>query len=367
MTSDFDPATFRLPAGARAYLVGGAVRDALLGRPTEDRDFVVLGATPQGMLDAGFLAVGRDFPVFLHPKTKEEYALARSERKTGAGYHGFVFHTDPSVRLEDDLLRRDLTINAIACPSADFSGNWQSELVDPYGGVADLRAGVLRHVSPAFAEDPVRILRLARFAARFVEFQVAPETQALMQQMVRAGEVRALVAERVWQEIARGLVEAAPERMFEVLQRCGALAELVPELAEAEALEQAMQAVRRLPAELNLRSAALGLPRARMTSLRAPSEVQDLSRAASASLPEHTPEALFTFCQSLDLFRKPQRFAQALQVIEAKRGEALDPIYARAAAAAQGVEIAPLAAQFEGAALGEAIRAERITAISAIL
>lgn len=211
----------------KTYVVGGAVRDSLLGLPVQDRDYVVTGATPAHMLSLGFKPVGKDFPVFLHPSSHEEYALARTERKTAAGYQGFVFHTDPSVTLEQDLIRRDLTINAIA---QDEDG----KLFDPYHGVEDLRAGVFRHVSDAFAEDPVRILRLARFAARFSRpphaFTVAPETMDLMKAMVAAGEVDALVAERVWQEIARGLMEQTPSRMFEVLRECGALARLMPEL-----------------------------------------------------------------------------------------------------------------------------------------
>ncbi len=207
----------------KTWIVGGAVRDALLGEPVNDRDWVVTGASPQDMLDAGYLPVGKDFPVFLHPKTHEEYALARTERKTGPGYHGFTFHAAPDVTLEDDLVRRDLTINAIA--QAD-----DGTLVDPHGGRRDLEARVLRHVSDAFAEDPVRILRLARFAARWPDFRVAPETMALMRTMVEAGEVDALVAERVWQEVSRGLMEKAPQRMFEVLREAGALARLLPEV-----------------------------------------------------------------------------------------------------------------------------------------
>lgn len=207
----------------KAWVVGGAVRDGLLGEPVNDRDWVVTGASPQQMLEAGYVPVGKDFPVFLHPKTKEEYALARVERKTGPGYHGFAFHAAPDVTLEQDLQRRDLTINAIA---QDADG----ALVDPYGGQRDLRARMLRHVSDAFAEDPVRILRLARFAARWPDFAVAPETAVLMKGMVAAGEVDALVAERVWQELSRGLMERAPGRMFEVLREVGALARLLPEV-----------------------------------------------------------------------------------------------------------------------------------------
>ncbi|NUT63349.1 multifunctional CCA addition/repair protein [Herbaspirillum sp. C9C3] len=207
----------------KTYTVGGAVRDGLLGLPVKDRDHVVVGATPQQLLALGFRPVGKDFPVFLHPETHEEYALARTERKTAPGYKGFDFHAAPDVTLEDDLARRDLTINAIA---QDEDGT----LVDPYHGRADLEARVFRHVSDAFVEDPVRILRVARFAARFADFTVAPQTNALMQRMVDEGEVDALVPERVWQELSRGLMEHKPSRMFEVLRVCGALQRILPEL-----------------------------------------------------------------------------------------------------------------------------------------
>lgn len=207
------------------YLVGGAVRDRLLKLPVHERDWVVVNSNPEQMVCEGYTAVGKDFPVFLHPKTKEEYALARTERKTAPGYKGFQFHTGPDVSLEDDLQRRDLTINAIA---EDSDGN----LVDPYNGQQDLELRVLRHVSPAFAEDPVRILRVARFAAKLAPlgFRVAPETQALMQQMVAAGEADHLVPERVWQETSKALQTEAPQRFIEVLRNCGALAKVYPEI-----------------------------------------------------------------------------------------------------------------------------------------
>ena len=214
-----------LAAGVEIYRVGGAVRDRLLGRPVKEQDFVVVGATAQQMLDLGFRQVGRDFPVFLHPLTHAEYALARTERKTAPGYRGFSVHADPTVTLRQDLERRDLTINALA---EDGDGN----LIDHYGGERDLNARLLRHVSPAFAEDPVRILRVARFATRYVElgFRVADETLELMRRMVQAGEVDALVPERVWQELEKALGEARPSRFFEVLRDCGALQRLFPEL-----------------------------------------------------------------------------------------------------------------------------------------
>lgn len=206
----------------RIYRVGGAVRDKLLGLPVQDTDWVVVGATVDDMLAAGYMPVGKDFPVFLHPKTREEYALARTERKSAPGYKGFVVHASPEVTLEEDLLRRDLTINAIA---EDESGL----LIDPFNGQIDLANGIFRHVSPAFSEDPVRILRLARFAARF-DFVIAPETLQLMREIVASGEVDHLVPERVWQEISRGLMETRPSRMLEVLRECGALARIAPEI-----------------------------------------------------------------------------------------------------------------------------------------
>jgi tRNA nucleotidyltransferase (CCA-adding enzyme) len=221
----------------KIYLVGGAVRDALMQQDAPacppahvDRDWVVVDATPQAMQAQGYLPVGRDFPVFLHPTTREEYALARTERKTAPGYHGFAFHAEPGVTLEDDLARRDLTINAMAVSEAEADDPANAYVMDPYGGRRDLQARVLRHVTPSFAEDPVRILRLARFAARFPDFSVAPDTMDLMRHMVDHGEVDHLVPERVWQELARGLMEQRPSRLFEVLRACGALVRLLPEV-----------------------------------------------------------------------------------------------------------------------------------------
>lgn len=216
------------------YAVGGAVRDKLLGLPVKDRDYVVVGSTPEAMASLGYRPVGKDFPVFLHPHTHEEYALARTERKTGKGYKGFQVHADPDVTLEQDLARRDLTMNAIA-------EDEQGQLIDPYHGVNDIQARVLRHVSPAFSEDPVRILRAARFAARFTEFSVADETMALMRNMVEDGEVDALVPERVWQELAKGLMEQKPSRMFAVLRACGALQRILPELDRLFGVPQTAQ------------------------------------------------------------------------------------------------------------------------------
>jgi tRNA nucleotidyltransferase (CCA-adding enzyme) len=228
----------------KTYLVGGAVRDALMGLPMCDRDWVVTGETPESMQAQGYTQVGRDFPVFLHPHSKEEYALARTERKSGHGYSGFVVHADPDVTLEEDLARRDLTMNAIALPAECLRADGQfdrADLVDPYGGAADIAAGVFRHVTSAFREDPVRILRLARFAARFPGCEVAAATREQMQQIVEAGEVDHLVAERVWQELSKGLMEPRPSRMFEVLRNCGALRRLLPELDRLWGVPQSPQ------------------------------------------------------------------------------------------------------------------------------
>ncbi|MXS84738.1 multifunctional CCA addition/repair protein [Nitrosomonas sp. HPC101] len=206
----------------KVYRVGGAVRDELLGLPVKDQDYVVVGTTPEEMVRLGYRPVGKDFPVFLHPETHEQYALARTERKIARGYRGFAVYASPEVTLQEDLARRDLTINAIA-------RNEAGTMIDPFGGIADLQAGILRHIGPAFVEDPVRVLRVARFAARF-GFQVAPETMALMKEIVHSGETDALVPERVWQEIAHGLMEQHPSRMFHVLRECGALARILPEV-----------------------------------------------------------------------------------------------------------------------------------------
>ena len=218
----------------KTYIVGGAVRDELLGFPVQDKDYVVVGSTPEAMLAAGFKPVGKDFPVFLHPETHDEYALARTERKTAKGYKGFAVHASPEVTLEEDLARRDLTINAIAKSN-------DGQMIDPFNGVQDIKSKTLRHVSDAFTEDPVRILRAARFAARLSDFSVAPETAILMQRMVEDGEVDALVAERVWQELSKGLSEPQPSRMFAVLRSCGALQKILPELDRLWGVPQTAQ------------------------------------------------------------------------------------------------------------------------------
>jgi len=388
------------------YKVGGCVRDELLGLPVKDRDWVVVGATPQDMLAAGYKPVGKDFPVFLHPQTHEEYALARTERKTAPGYTGFAFHAAPDVSLEDDLKRRDLTINAMAETES-------GELIDPYHGREDLDRRVLRHVSPAFMEDPVRILRVARFAARLAafNFQVADDTLQLMRGMVNNGEVDALVPERVWQETVRALGEATPTRFFDVLRDCGALARLFPELDRLYGVPQpeehhpeidtgvhtmlVLQQAARLSSDPKIRFAALvhdlgkgitpkaewpkhkeheerGVPlvEALCERLRVPNDYRDLAilvtryhlhyhRAA-----EMTDIEFLDTLMGLDAFRRPQRFEEFLLACEAdSRGrpgyedqEFDQPtIFRRAYAAAATIDAGALAKQ---GLQGEAIAAE---------
>jgi tRNA nucleotidyltransferase (CCA-adding enzyme) len=405
----------------QTYRVGGAVRDALLGLPVRDHDWVVVGATPHEMITSGYLPVGKDFPVFLHPQTREEYALARTERKTARGYHGFAFHAEPDVTLEQDLARRDLTINAIA-------EDEQGRLIDPYHGQADLRDRWLRHVTGAFREDPVRILRVARFAARFADFRVAPETMALMREMVEAGEVDALVAERVWQELARGLMEDRPSRMFDVLRECGALAKLLPEVERLWGVPQraeyhpevdtgvhlmmVLDMSARLQATLPVRFACLThdlgkgttaaevLPRligheqrsARLLKdmcerLRVPVECRELADVVAR---EHgnihrsaglDAAALLRLLERCDALRKPRRFEDVVLACECdsrgRLGREERPYEPRARlllalAAALAVETAPIAEQarernLSGPQIGERIHRARIEAVAQAL
>ena len=403
----------------QVYEVGGAVRDALLGRPVHDRDWVVVGATPQTLVDAGYLPVGKDFPVFLHPQTREEYALARTERKSAPGYRGFRVHADADVTLEEDLARRDLTINAIARAP-------DGTLIDPFGGQRDLADRVLRHVTDAFREDPVRILRLARFAARLSDFQIAPETLALMRQMVADGEVDALVAERVWQEIARGLSEVRPSRMFEVLREGGALARLLPEVdrlwgvpqdvqyhpeidtgvhlmqvLDMSARLQAPLAVRfaclthdlgkgttpadRLPRHIGHEARSVRLLQDIADRLRVPTDCRELAEVVAR---EHgnihrsgdlSAPALVRLLERCDAFRKPARFSDILLACECDaRGrlgkhEAPYPQRSRllaALVAAQSVDTTAVflqarAAGVEGSGIGQWIHAARVAAVAA--
>jgi tRNA nucleotidyltransferase (CCA-adding enzyme) len=397
------------------YLVGGAVRDKLLGLEPKERDWVVVGATPEQLQAQGYRQVGKDFPVFLHPDSHEEYALARTERKTAPGYHGFAVHASPDVSLEDDLLRRDLTINAMAL--AD-----DGKLIDPYHGQQDLAAKCLRHVSPAFSEDPVRILRVARFAARFAHlgFTVAPETNALMQDMVAAGEVDALVPERVWAETDRALGEQSPVRFFEVLRECGALARLFPEIDCLYGVPQPEQhhpeidtgihtmmvlhQAARLSPQPEVRFAALVhdlgkgttpkeewpkhieheergvvLVEALCERLRVPKAYRELAIAVTRyhlhyhRAAELRPDTLLKLFNSLDAFRRPERFEQFILACEAdSRGrtgyedahfEQAD-VLRRTRDAAAAVTAQDLVAQgLSGAAIGQELDRLRIQAI----
>lgn len=403
------------------YRVGGSVRDELMGRPPGDRDWVVVGATPEDMVAAGFTPVGRDFPVFLHPETHEEYALARTERKTAPGYRGFVFHADRTVTLEQDLRRRDLTINAIA-QAADGT------LIDPLDGRADIDARVLRHVSDAFVEDPVRILRLARFAARFGDFTVAPETMALMRDMVECGEVDALVAERVWQELARGLMEATPSRMIEVMRECGALRVVLPEVDRLFGVPQPPQHHPEIDTGVHLLqcldwAAAHGaslatrwalvahdlgkgttpreewprhiahevrsarLSRELAERLRVPVDIADLARLVAQ---EHTnvhragelrADTMVKLLERLDVMRKPERLADILLACEADarsrpgRHEAGYPQADRVRAAAEAMRSVDAGAvakelaesgKASGPAIAQAVHAARVRAVTAL-
>jgi tRNA nucleotidyltransferase (CCA-adding enzyme) len=341
----------------QTYIVGGAVRDELLGFAIKDKDYVVVGSTPEAMLAAGFKPVGKDFPVFLHPKTRDEYALARTERKTAKGYKGFAIHASPQVTLEEDLARRDLTINAIA--KAD-----DGRLVDPFNGLSDIQSKILRHVSAAFAEDPVRILRVARFSARLTDFTVAPETMVLMRQMVDAGEVDALVAERVWQELAKGLMEEKPSRMFEVLRACGALQKILPELDKLWGVPQPEQhhpeidtgvhvmmvvdyaasqnfslpvrfaalmhdlgkgttPVELLPKHIGHEQRSVSLVKEVCKRLRVPNDCKELGVMTAKfhgklhQAPQMRPATLLEFLIELDAIRQPERFRDFLKACEA--------------------------------------------------
>ncbi len=407
------------------YLVGGAVRDALMGLAVQDRDWVVVGATPEELAAQGFLPVGKDFPVFLHPDTREEYALARTERKTARGYRGFAVHAEPGVTLEQDLARRDLTINAIAVPASAAASFDPATLIDPYAGRKDIEGKVLRHVTEAFHEDPVRILRLARFAARFPDFSVAPETMALMRQMVADGEADALVAERVWQELSRGLMEATPSRMFDVLRACGALQVLLPEVARLWGVPQradhhpeidtgihlmmVMDMAARLQAPLPVRFACLChdlgkgatpadvLPRhigheersARLLKavcerLRVPTDCRELADVVAREhgnihrSGEFSAAAVVRLLERCDAFRKPGRFAQVLLACECdargRLGHDQSPYPQRqrlmlALETAQSVQTHLIAGEAQAAGqdgkrIGELIQRARIAALS---
>lgn len=402
------------------YLVGGAVRDRLLGRPVQDRDWVVVGATPERMRAQGYKPVGADFPVFLHPQTGEEYALARTERKHGRGYGGFVFHTGPEVTLEDDLSRRDLTINAMAQAS-------DGRLIDPYGGSADLQARVLRHVSPAFAEDPLRVLRVARFMARYAAlgFRLAPETRELMRQIADSGELAHLTAERVWQELARALAEPMPSAFLRTLRDCGALKRVLPEVDVLYGVPQRAEwhpeidcgvhtqmvvdaAARLRPGDALLGFCALthdlgkaltpahilpkhlgheegGLPplATLCDRLKVPREHAELARIVCAEhlllhrLPELKPSTIVDLIGRCDGWRKPERLrVLGLACMADKRGRLGEATtaYPQAQllldchAAGAAVSAADFVARgLQGAAIGQAVRIARIDAVRGVM
>ncbi len=410
----------RFPAHIQVYVVGGAVRDRLLGLApglsSHDRDHVVVGATPEEMVALGFQPVGKDFPVFLHPRTHEEYALARTERKTARGYKGFQVYATPDVTLEEDLRRRDLTINAMA-------ENEVGEIIDPYGGRADLAARVFRHVSAAFSEDPVRILRVARFAARFAEFSVAPVTLELMRSMVANAEVDALVPERVWQELARGLMETRPSRMFLLLRECGALAKLLPELdalfgvpqnpkshPEIDTGDHVMRVIDCAAAEsqpLPVRYAALlhdlgkgltpreywpnhggheaaGLELVKQVGqrLRAPTDCTGLAQIVARwhgqahNADKMGAAGLLELLEQTDAFRRPQRFGDFLQACAAdfhgrpgyeERAFPQAQRLQQALTAARQIDAGAIARQSAPADIPDAIHAARLHAIESAL
>ena len=415
-------------------MVGGAVRDALLGLEVVDRDWVVVGSTPEELVARGFLPVGKDFPVFLHPKTKEEYALARTERKTARGYHGFEVHAAPDVTLSQDLARRDLTINSIAaCAMIDWAtGRFGTEvnmnladLIDPFGGQLDIKNKVLRHVTDAFREDPVRILRVARFAARFTDFSVALETMQLMKDMVADGEADALVAERVWQELSRGLMQAKPSRMFDVLRACGALRRLLPEVDRLWGVPQradyhpeidtgvhvmmVLDMAAQLDAPLPVRFACLMhdlgkgttpadiLPRhighelrsARLSKAvcerwRVPVECRELADVVAMEhgnihrSAEFGAAALVRLLERCDAFRKPQRFADVLLACECdargrlglqdasypQRLRLLDALKAAQSVVTSVIAEVAIAEGLDGKQIGERVRAARVAAVA---
>ncbi|MES2189446.1 MAG: multifunctional CCA addition/repair protein [Pseudomonadota bacterium] len=410
------------------FMVGGAVRDALLGLPVQDHDWVVVGSTPEALAGLGYLPVGKDFPVFLHPQTREEYALARTERKTARGYRGFEVQASPEVTLEEDLARRDLTVNAIAAPARPGADGFEADfgnLQDPFGGQKDIRARILRHVTDAFREDPVRILRVARFAARFADFSVAPETMTLMKDMVAGGEVDALVAERVWQELSRGLMEGKPSRMFEVLRECGALKKILPEVDRLWGVPQRAQyhpevdtgihlmmvldMAAQLKALLPVRFACLThdlgkgttpadmLPRhigheersARLLKgvcerLRVPVECREIADVVAREhgnihrSAEFGAAALVRLLERCDAFRKPQRFADVLLACECdargrlgledspypQRQRLLATLEAAQSVPTQQVAEQAQAAGEDGKKIGERIHAARVAAVA---
>lgn len=394
----------------KRYLVGGAVRDQLLGLPVTERDWVVVGATPEQMIDAGYRPVGQDFPVFIDPGNGEEHALARTERKSGRGYGGFVFHTSPDVTLEEDLVRRDLTINAMALDS-------DGTLIDPFNGQHDLDARLLRHVSPAFVEDPLRVLRVARFAARYANlgFSVAAETRKLMRELAKSGELEALTPERSWKEISRALLEPRPDVFIEVLYDCGALGQLMPGVdsvlnATAEAHSSATSSSRKVLMALR-ETADMGLPlparwaclvqelasktvidapepdlsaiEATNRRFKAPRDCQELALLTGRfqsifDQPSLEPDRLLELFKAFDIYRRPERFDQFVQIGQARaRVDAVNDaqqahknlgVLGGTAQRVRQVDVQSLLAQgLKGAELGEALHQARLDALAQYL
>lgn len=351
----------------KVYLVGGAVRDQLLGLPITERDWVVVGATPEQMITQGFRPVGKDFPVFLHPKTNEEYALARTERKSGRGYQGFVFNTSPEVTLEQDLIRRDMTINAIAQTA-------EGELIDPYGGVTDIKNRVLRHISEAFVEDPVRVLRVARFVARFEKFhfKVAPETMQLMKHMVDNGEVAHLVAERVWQELHKALLEQHPSQFFHVLQACAAAKVIFPELQVNKESLAALDEIAAITASAKIRFAKflqqaceLAVIKSFCDRLRVPKDYKELAVLVAQyqtqyhALASLDAEKIVDLLAKVDAYRREERFLEFLTACQLPQQQYQQ--WQQAYVMAKAVPVQPLLASgLTGLALAEALRQARV-------
>ncbi len=353
----------------KIYLVGGAVRDKLLNFPYTEKDWVVVGGSPDQLLALGYQAVGKDFPVFLHPDSKEEYALARTERKVGQGYTGFECYSSPEVTLEEDLKRRDLTINAIA------EGD-QGQLIDPYHGRADLDNKLLRHVSSAFSEDPLRVLRVARFAARYqhLGFKVAEETLLLMQAITRSGELKTLPAERIWKEMQRALTEKNPEAFFLTLQHCDALAQLLPDINQAaiENLRTARQQSSNSRIVFSCMLAALDAEQCRglCTVIRVPGSYRELAcllnqYGSNTNKDSLSAEQQLVILESVDAFRRPERFDDFLQGCKILfHNNATVRQLNAALVSAKSIDIKPLAAQFSGKKIAEAIRQHRVAAIA---
>ena len=361
----------------KTFIVGGAIRDRLLGLAVKDVDYVVVGATPEDLINKGFKPVGQDFPVFLHPETHEEYALARTERKVAPGYKGFIFHADPKVTLEEDLARRDLTINAIA-QEISLGGELIGPMIDPFGGIKDVQEKVLRHIGPAFSEDPVRLLRVARFSARFPEFSIAPETIDILKKIGQSGELNALVKERVWQEFSKGLLANQPSKLFLTLKACGVFERFFPaNLLKHEKIFHQLDAAAKNKLNLQQRCAIL-LAMLDIEEIKSwsdewgiPAECKDYACLAShlfKMISEHplAPEALLEVLDRMDVWRKPERFNELMIVAKIQGCET--EVLVMAYLAARKVDVAGIATDLSnepnaGQLIKERIRTARIATI----